>query len=401
MNDDFLHRIRAEPPADFLARLKTRLDLQPPPAPATPAGSTIKKVLLGLLLSGCVFAMTLILLNRTQMQAPAPLAASRQQTTPVLIPRPTPALVPKVTETKPPQADRIVDTRPKTLAPPASSYMTMRSLEPYLMLLSNSNLRGPTIASSETTSGALSQFCRPLKPGDAIPLAALVTRRMTTSEAETCAHNMGKVVEKAVGHQAIVLARSKLYGGFNLTPTEIFLALSAEVPDPTQPGRLIPNPNRMWSDVDSSLEREPIEFYGPGPSSPVGAAFREIIFEPGCRAMSKAEHCPQLRDDGVYVEAAPIPSDMLLKLQTKPDAIGILAFGPTFLNATELTAIPIQGVSPTMENINNESYPGARPLYRYFNQDEARLAARYTFAPALNPTQREHFAIIPPERSQP
>jgi hypothetical protein len=401
MNDDFLHRLRAEPPADFLARLKARLDLQPPPAPAALTGSTLKKVLLGLLLSGCVFAMTMILLNRQESKAPATVAAGRPQTTELVTPPPKPAPVPQATETKPRPVDRIVDTRPTTLAPPAYSYMTMTSLEPYLKLLFNSNPRGPTIISSESTTDALAQFCRPLKPDDATPLAALVTRRMTSSEAETCSHNIGKVVEKVAGHQAIVLARSKLYGGFNLTPPEIFLALSAEVPDPTQPGKLIPNPNRMWSDVDSSLEREPIEFYGPAASSPLGTAFREIVFEPGCRAMIKAEHCPQLRDDGVYVEAAPIPSDMLLKLQTKPDAIGILAFGPTFLNAGELTAIPIQGVRPTMETINNDSYPGARPLLRYFNQDAGNPPARYTFGPVLNPTQNEHFAIIPPERSQP
>jgi len=399
MNDDFLHRIRTEPPPDFLARLKSRLDLQPPPAPAAPAGSTVKRVLLGLLLSGCVFAMTLILLNRQEPNAPAPVAASRQQTTETPLPKPAPA--PQATETKTRPVDRIVDTRPTTLTPPAYSYMTVTSLEPYLKSLFYSNLRGPTIISSESTSDALARFCRPLKPDDAMPLAVLVTRHITTSEAENCSHNIGKVVEKFMGHQAIVLVRSKLYGGFNLTPADIFLALSAEVPDPTRPGRLISNPNKMWSDVNSSLEREPIEFYGPAASAPLGTAFREIIFEAGCRAIIKAEHCPQLRDDGVYVEAAPIPSDMLLKLQTRPDAIGILAFGPTFLSASELTAIPIQGVSPTLETINNESYPGARPLYRYFNQDAGFPPARYLFGPGLNPTQYEHFAIIPPERSQP
>jgi hypothetical protein len=34
-----------------------------------------------------------------------------------------------------------------------------------------------------------------------------------------------------------VLARSKLYGAFALTPTEIFLALAAEIPDPAHPDK--------------------------------------------------------------------------------------------------------------------------------------------------------------------
>jgi hypothetical protein len=60
---------------------------------------------------------------------------------------------------------------------------------------------------------------------------------------------------------------------------------------------------------------------------------------------------------------------MLLKLQTKPDAIGVLAFGPTFLSAGELTASPVQGVEPITETINNETCPGTRTLYLYIKRD--------------------------------
>src|SRR5438477_12856539 len=63
MNDEFLHRIRVEPPAEFLARLKSRLDLQPPPTPAR-QHSTLGRILLGLLLTGSVFAITLFILSR-------------------------------------------------------------------------------------------------------------------------------------------------------------------------------------------------------------------------------------------------------------------------------------------------------------------------------------------------
>src|SRR5437868_632701 len=63
MNDDFLHRIRTEPPPDFLARLKSRLDLQPPPT-TTRKHSTLIRLITGLLLTGGVFAITLFFLNR-------------------------------------------------------------------------------------------------------------------------------------------------------------------------------------------------------------------------------------------------------------------------------------------------------------------------------------------------
>lgn len=403
MNEDFLHNIRVEPPAKFLKRLKSRLDLQPPPPPAASVGSTLKKVLLGLLLSGCVFAMTLFLLNRPESEAPAPVAAHRQQTAEVVNLPPNRADAPKATETNAPPAARIIDTRPTTLTPPAYSYLTIKSLEPYLKLLFNSGgQRGRTIRASESTTDVLAQFCKPLKPGDTTPQLALVTRRMTSSEADACAHNLGKVVESVVDRQAIVLARSKLYGGFNLTLAQVFMALAAEIPDPKQPDHLIPNPNEMWSDIDSSLEREPIEFYGPEPSSAAGIAFRETIFEAGCHAAAKVDECPGLRKDGVYIDATPTPSDMLLKLQTKPDAFGILAFGPIFLNAGELTASPLQGVKPTTETINNETYPGTRTLYLYFNQDAGGgQAVRYAISSFFNRMQSERSAIIPSERSQP
>jgi len=401
MNDDFLHRIRTEPPPDFLARLKARLDLQPPPAPAAPVGSTLKKVLLGLLLSGCVFAVTLMLLNRTQTQAPAPVTVSSKQTPEIGNQPPKPAVVPRTTESKPPKVNRIADARPTALARPAYSYMTIKSLEPYLQQLMSRGEGGRAIVASESSTATLTRFCGPEKIDDPTPLYALVTRRMTSSELKTCTRNWVKVKEMLIGHQAIVLARSKLYGSFNLTPAEVFLALAAEVPDPTQPGKLIPNPNKMWSDVSSSLEREPIEFYGPEISSPAAVAFREIVLEPGCRALTTAEKCPELRKDGVYTEAQPISTDMLLKLQLKPNAIGILAYGSLFRDSNDLTATPIQGVVPTMETIIDGSYAGARPLYLYFNEDAGGPPAWHMFSSYLSSMLSERFAIIPSERSQP
>ena len=59
MNDDFLHRIRAQPSADFLARLKTRLDRQVPPPPK-PRRTALRALAWGLLFGGSAFAITLL-----------------------------------------------------------------------------------------------------------------------------------------------------------------------------------------------------------------------------------------------------------------------------------------------------------------------------------------------------
>jgi phosphate transport system substrate-binding protein len=108
----------------------------------------------------------------------------------------------------------------------------------------------------------------------------------------------------------------------------------------------------MWSDVNGALENEPIEVLGPTPSSPVGAAFREIVLEPGCNALpaitaSKQTErlCKTLRTDGAYIEMPDESVDTLSKLQLRPNAIGILTYSAfardaSVLNATTLNTPP-------------------------------------------------------------
>src|SRR5690242_19718511 len=63
MNDDFLHRIRTEPPEDFLARLKSRLDKQLAPPKRTRRASWLRGLASGLVFGGSVFAITLLTVN--------------------------------------------------------------------------------------------------------------------------------------------------------------------------------------------------------------------------------------------------------------------------------------------------------------------------------------------------
>jgi PBP superfamily domain len=404
MNDDFLHRIRVEPPPDFLRKLKSRLDLQPPPTTPAPVASTFKRTLLALLLTGSVFAITLMLLNRHEPQGPPVVASASDPHEAIIKPAAPADKTPKPT-TKTPDAKPATDDRSIKLTGPTFISVTTTALQSFVssQMTKGSN---QTLHIADSATEAIGEFCgtSPTTKGDAnMPFMAIIASRMTRAELDVCARRPGSVVERFLGDQAIVLARSKLYAPFSLTPTDLFLALAQEIPDPNQPGKLIPNPNTMWNEVNSALEREPIEFYGPGASSPVGIAFREMVFDVGCRAqpgMTTVEKCPGLRTDGVYTEATPIPTDMLLKLQTNPDAIGILAYGETFLHASELTASPIRGVVPTKETIGNGSYPASRPVYIYSEQANW-LAERY-FVPAIQRAiAAERFAIIPPERSQP
>jgi len=403
MNDEFLHQIRVEPPPDFIRRLKSRLDLQPPPTPAKKS-STLGRLIMGLLLCGAVFAVTLLILNGGTPDAPVNTKAT-----------PQPESVGTTSKTTASAAHSEVANNSKAKAvkkepPPNFTTMTSKSLQPYMSYLTDTYFKPKgkviKVVVTESPIETFAQWCRSLAPGKADqagPIMALVTRQMAVSDSDICARNAGGVGATSVGYQALVVARSKLYGTFNLTPAELFLALAAEVPDPARPDKLIPNPNTMWSDVNGALEREPIEILGPDRSSMPGLALREILLESGCRsipALANVKECPDLRSDSAYTEVTN-PYDIAQQLQTKPNAVGIIPFGANQY-AASVEIGPIGGVMPSMKTISTGTYPGARALYIYMNAFSGGKPTLDYLSAALpaDPYNLQHLAIIPPERSQ-
>jgi hypothetical protein len=440
MNDDFLHRIRVEPRAGFMARLKARLDRQLPPASLAPWRSLLRVLALGLLFGGTVFAITLLTVNgipefaRNSKERATTEAMENANAPPartIVNDQKTFSTAAKVQSASPssdlsrasediarrtatpaatPSTNDVAQNGPR----PNSSLLTPKALQAYATFMFNGTHRlNVPITMTDTTAQAFAGFCA--EPGggknNLQPGMASVTRRITRAEFDLCSQNIGNIAEVQIGHQAIVLARSKLYGAFALTATEIFLALAAEIPDPAHPDRLIANPNMMWSDVNTALENEPIEVFGPDPSSAAGTAFRELLFEPGCNALptmialkqSEPDRyeraCKTVRKDSAYVEIPDASSDILTRLQSKPNALGILGFSLFVRNASEFTASTIEGIAPTREAILAGTYPGSRTLYLYVNQRRTGFFARYVVAGLLETGGYlpEAFAIIPPD----
>ena len=390
MNDDFLHRIRVEPPPKFLARLKSRLDLQPPPTTPPKRASTLLRTLTITLFAGVVFAMTLRVLNHKEPQTPVTLEKPAPQspgTTPPAIAKHD---VPKVSTPKTAQET--------TAAKVNYTVITTKSLEPYLAFLLDNYLRTPgripKVKVVNSAADAMTELCSAPAAPKGEPPVALFPWQLPLSESESCTHTN----VTAVGHQAIVVARSKLYGPLDLTPAQIFLALASQVPDPAHPDKLIPNPNTVWSDVNSALEREPIEVIGPSPTSAMGLALKETLLEAGCRAlpsMTNAKECPDIRTDGVYTEIDS-PSEIARQLQARPNAIGVLPYGINtgFAGANEIA--PIGGIVPTMATITSGNYPAGRHLYFYGAIQPYVVRTLPSFEFMLG----DRYAIIPPERSQ-
>ena len=103
------------------------------------------------------------------------------------------------------------------------------------------------VVESTGTGGGMKLFCAGV--GESHPDATNASRRMKKGEFADCQKNGVKdIVEITVGYDGISLAQSKAGAPLKLTLSQLFLAIAKEVPGAD--GKLIPNPNKTWSDID-------------------------------------------------------------------------------------------------------------------------------------------------------
>jgi phosphate transport system substrate-binding protein len=233
------------------------------------------------------------------------------------------------------------------------------------------------IVESTGTGGGMKLFCAGV--GVDHPDITNASRRIKKGELETCHQNgVTDIVELNIGYDGLTLAQSKSAKPLQLSLGQIYLALAKEVPGPD--GKLIPNPNMQWSDIDPSLPAVKIEVLGPPPTSGTRDSLHELFMEKGAeqveamKALKEADAkayekaWKTLREDGAYVEAGENDNVIVQKLEANPNAVGI--FGYSFLeeNTSRLQGVPLDGVAPTFENIASGDYKGGRPLFVYFKK---------------------------------
>jgi phosphate transport system substrate-binding protein len=272
---------------------------------------------------------------------------------------------------------------------------------------------------STGTGGGIKLFCNGVGPQ--FPDIANASRRIKSSELATCAQNGVKdVVEIKVGYDGIVLAENKSGASLNLTRKDVYLALAKTVPDPANPGTLIPNPYKTWKDVNPKLPASRIEVLGPPPTSGTRDSFAELYMEAGCRSFAwldalRAQDearfkraCTTLREDGSYIEAGENDNLIVQKLSANPAAVGI--FGYSFLeeNLDKLKGAVVDGVSPTYDTVASGKYPASRPLFIYVKKQHVgvipginEFIAEYVSDKALG--EEGYLAdkgLIPPVKSE-
>lgn len=243
------------------------------------------------------------------------------------------------------------------------------------------NFKTPKIESTGS-GGGFKLFCGGV--GVDFPDITNASRAIKSSEIEKCqANGVTDIVEVKIGYDGIVLGSSKKNAPLKLTRQDIFLALAKEVPDPTHPGKLIPNPYKTWNEINPTLPTTAIEVLGPPPTSGTRDAFVELAMEGGgktfdfIKAMKKTDKntykkiCHTLREDGVYIEAGENDNLIVQKLQANPNSVGIFGFSFLDQNADIIQGSFIESHAPTFNAIADGSYPVSRPLFFYIKKAHA------------------------------
>ena len=229
------------------------------------------------------------------------------------------------------------------------------------------------IVESTGTGGGMKIFCAGVGADHADLTGA--SRAMKSSEYSLCVENgVNEITEALIGYDGLSVAVSRESEfGWDLTLSEIYLALGAQVP---VDGEWVDNPYESWSEINPNLPIQPILVYGPPPTSGTRDAFVELAMHAGCEELEfvssggydgdwVGENCSRMRQDGLFVEAGENDNLIVQRLKADTSAMGIFGYSFLYENFDTLKAVMVNSVSPNAETIGDYSYPISRPLYFY------------------------------------
>lgn len=127
-----------------------------------------------------------------------------------------------------------------------------------------------------------------------------------------------------------------------------------------------------WAEVDSSWPAEPILRFIPGTDSGTFDYFVEEIYDEDERPILAADNLQLSEDDNVLVQG----------VLGSPYAVGFFGYAYYQENADTLKILSLEGVEATSANVDNNSYPLARPLFIY--SDAQIMAAKPQVAGFIN-----------------
>lgn len=241
------------------------------------------------------------------------------------------------------------------------------------------------VVESTGSGGGLRLFCSGV--GAEYPDITNASRRMKASEYENCQSNgVRDITEVRIGFDGIVLGSADNGGDpVELTLTQLWLALAAEVPADESCSSFVANPNERWSDIDPSLPDQRIEVFGPPPTSGTRDAFVELGMQGGARGIACMDTlhdddedrfeqiASTIREDGMWIDAGENDNAIVQTLVNTPTAFGVFGFSFLDQNSDRLVGAEIDGVSPEFDAIAEGSYPVSRSLFFYVKNQHADL----------------------------
>lgn len=220
--------------------------------------------------------------------------------------------------------------------------------------------------------------------GYVYPDFANASRAIEESELQNCYNNGVKnVVEIKIGYDGIVIANSNDAKKVSLTKEQIFLALAEKVYD-SKTKKLVKNPYKTWDQIDATLPKTEIIFYGPPLTSGTRDVFVDMVMEGLC--MSKKEfsevykdheslkaQCHKIRNDGRFIESGENDDLIVQALKSNRKAFGIFGFNFLIANRAVIQPVKINNIEPSAANIASKSYELSRPLFVYFKKEHLNL----------------------------
>lgn len=112
---------------------------------------------------------------------------------------------------------------------------------------------------------------------------------------------------------------------------------------------------KTWKEVRSEWPDEKILRFSPGTDSGTFDYFVEEVFEKDAEPILSADNLQLSEDDNILVQG----------IKGSPYAIGYFGYAYYQENMDVLNILKIDGIEASQQNVDNSSYPLARPLYMY------------------------------------
>lgn len=130
---------------------------------------------------------------------------------------------------------------------------------------------------------------------------------------------------------------------------------------------------KTWSDVRAEWPDEEILRFIPGTDSGTFDYFVEEVFDEDADPILGADNLQLSEDDNILVQG----------IKGSPYAIGFFGYAYYAENEASLNILSIDGVEPIKANVDNNTYPLARPLFMYTDagimRDKPQVAAFIAF----------------------